>query len=539
MFTRQSRFARPNLSLRPLARQNCCSMTVSAHEITYDEVPYESNIVAGTHPEHLRAIATLFGIESAPAEACRVLEIGCSDGSNLMPMAYGLPRSTFVGIDPSGRQIAMGHANLQAFGPANVELLVADVREIVNWDRQFDYIVCHGVFSWVPDDVRDAILAASRRLLAPNGIAYISYNVLPGFHFRAATREMMRFHTARFEDPIQRAEQGRALMNFLVESTGHLGDGRSSLGAYHIMLKEEQEMVAGLSDSYVVHEHLAEHNQAYYFHEFAALAGSHDLQYLGDSTFPTMMLADLPQKTRDNIQAVAGTQMALEQYRDFVTNRTFRKTLLCRDDTVIHRQITAERIARLTFRERIGRGPSQDWRIGTIAGSRLKVSDPNAQELLNQVERAAPLPLTFRELQELISNAARTPLSDEQLAAMLLSLYAVDAVDFRTWTPPVASVVSARPLAYEPARRAKPGIGRTPVPIHGIVQLDPFVESVLPLVDGTRTAREIAAEVVARIAAGTFEVDEVEQHELPKPDEVPRLVDESLEHLRRFGVLIS
>jgi tRNA G46 methylase TrmB len=65
----------------------------------YDEVLYPSYTHNQTHPDRLATIATLFGLTPAPVERCRVLELGCGNGSNLVPMAYGLPGSEFVGID--------------------------------------------------------------------------------------------------------------------------------------------------------------------------------------------------------------------------------------------------------------------------------------------------------------------------------------------------------------------------------------------------------------------------------------------------------
>ncbi|MBK7726476.1 MAG: class I SAM-dependent methyltransferase [Dehalococcoidia bacterium] len=145
-------------------------MVTAAAHASYDEMPYEGGLVVGSHPEHLATVGRLFGMTPAPIERCRVLEIGCATGMNLLAMAYSLPGCEFVGIDPSGRQIELGRKALAEYGITNVELATTDVREAVEWQREFDYIVCHGVFSWVAPDVQEAILAACRRLLAPQGL---------------------------------------------------------------------------------------------------------------------------------------------------------------------------------------------------------------------------------------------------------------------------------------------------------------------------------------------------------------------------------
>ena len=76
---------------------------------SYDDLPYPSLSYAQTHPDRLASMATLLGLEPAPVERCRVLDVGCAVGGNIIPMAYALPNSEFVGIDYSGRQIDIGH----------------------------------------------------------------------------------------------------------------------------------------------------------------------------------------------------------------------------------------------------------------------------------------------------------------------------------------------------------------------------------------------------------------------------------------------
>ncbi len=160
----------------------------------YDEVPYPSLAHVQTHPDRLATIAALFGLQTAPVEKCRVLELGCGDGTNLISMAYGLPNSEFVGIDAAGRAIAEGNEMIRDLSLDNVRLQQLDLMEFDAGGEPFDYIIAHGVYSWVPDPVRDRILAICSESLSPNGVAYVSYNSYPGGHIRDMVREMMLFH---------------------------------------------------------------------------------------------------------------------------------------------------------------------------------------------------------------------------------------------------------------------------------------------------------------------------------------------------------
>src|SRR5438093_4154914 len=136
---------------------------------TYDEVLYPSHTHSQTHPDRLATIATLFGMTPAPVDGCRVLELGCGDGGNLIPMAFGLPGSEFVGIDLAARPIGSGQALVEALGLKNITLRPLDIMQISSDFGRFDYIIAHGLYSWVPPAVQDKILAICKANLAPEG----------------------------------------------------------------------------------------------------------------------------------------------------------------------------------------------------------------------------------------------------------------------------------------------------------------------------------------------------------------------------------
>ncbi|MCY2962905.1 MAG: class I SAM-dependent methyltransferase, partial [Planctomycetota bacterium] len=171
--------------------------TSTATPTSYDVVLYPGNPYRESHPDHLATVARMFGLESPLVDGCRVLEIGCACGANLIPMAVSVPTARFVGIDLSQRQISEATQTVAALGLANIELRHGSVTEIGPDDGLFDYIICHGVFSWVPQTVREHILAVCSRNLSPGGVAYISYNTYPGWFMRGMVRRMMGFHAKR------------------------------------------------------------------------------------------------------------------------------------------------------------------------------------------------------------------------------------------------------------------------------------------------------------------------------------------------------
>ncbi|MBI3866078.1 MAG: class I SAM-dependent methyltransferase, partial [Planctomycetia bacterium] len=141
----------------------------------YDEIPYISHPYPHSHPERLAAIARLLGLKPTPVDKCRVLELGCAAGNNLIPAAEALPGSTFLGVDLSERQIAVGCTTVDELELDNIELRHGNIMDVSADDGQFDYIIVHGIFSWVPHDVQDRILSVCKQNLTPNVVAYVSY----------------------------------------------------------------------------------------------------------------------------------------------------------------------------------------------------------------------------------------------------------------------------------------------------------------------------------------------------------------------------
>src|SRR5438128_8466150 len=177
---------------------------------SYDAVPYPDKPRPATHPDHLAALARLVGLSPAPARRCRVLELGCAAGANLWPMAQYLPESEFVGVDFSPVQIENGLRVVADAGLTNLTLRAASILDVDGSWGTFDYVLCHGVFSWVPREVQAAILSICARQLAPQGVAYVSYNTFPGWHTRLMLREMVAYHAGHYPDDETRRRQGLA-----------------------------------------------------------------------------------------------------------------------------------------------------------------------------------------------------------------------------------------------------------------------------------------------------------------------------------------
>jgi SAM-dependent methyltransferase len=279
---------------------------------TYNDFPYDSLAIKQSHPLHLYQIARLCGLEATPAVNAQVLELGCASGGNIIPMAYHLPQATFLGIDLAENQIEQGIAVIKDLRITNIQLKPESILDFQSNDT-FDYIICHGLFSWVPTEVRNHVFALCQQYLAKNGVAYISYNTLPGWQMGNIVRNQLQAKTQDLEDPALKVHYARRLLREL------RFDMQSDPNAYSQLLQNEIALINEHSDNQLLHEHLSPYNYPLYIKDFVAQASRYQLKYLSDA----FLSNDDVHFTQENelIEAL--------QTQDILKNRRFRCTLLC------------------------------------------------------------------------------------------------------------------------------------------------------------------------------------------------------------------
>jgi len=483
---------------------------------TYDEVPYESHPFPQTHPDRLATVATLLGMRPRAIDKCRVLELGCAAGGNIVPMALTLPESTFVGIDLSGVQVAEGQKTVDALGLKNIQLKQMSILDVDRAFGQFDYILCHGVFSWVPHEVQEKILEICVQNLSANGVAYVSYNTYPGWHMRGMIRDMMCYHSKHFSVAQMRVRQARNLLDFMAKSVA------KQESPFSMLLRSELEVLRGSRDAYLFHDHLEEVNDPLYFYQFAERAAAKGLQYLGEADFHVMMPGNFPPEIESVLQMVSPDHIHMEQYMDFLRNRMFRQTLLChriipRNTNLRAEQLTAFHVASAA------RPVSASIDVSSTETELFETPDSVGVRTADPITKAALVVLAERwpdaiEFPALVSTArshlnagARDPANDAKaLGLFLLSAYASAAnslVELHVHPPRFAVNVAARPVASALARlQAVSGPYVTSLR-HQSVGLDEFARRLLPLLDGTRDRNALEEAVTALVAAGDLAVE--------------------------------
>lgn len=498
------------------------AMAPSGAADSYDHFPYVDQPYPQSHPDRLAVVATLFGLNPARVDRCRVLELGCASGGNIIPMAVALPDSVFVGIEQSQRQAAAARACISGCGLANVEVRTADILDLDGSLGEFDYIISHGVYSWVPQPVRDRIMDIYRRCLKPHGVGYISYNTLPGWHMRGMIRDMMCFHAGRLpgQPPQAQLDRARDLIRFLADTVQGEND------PYVLLLKKELSLLEGKPDAYLYHEQMETHNDAFYFHQFCRHLNEHGLAYLGEVNVNSMGVFGYSDKVRKVLADFAGSQVDMEQYLDFLVNRTFRQTLVCREHLKPSYAVSPEVVTRLHIAAAIrpqttpvDLGPGAAVTFTSPDGSKLDTHEPIVKAAACCLLQAWPGALSFASLvsqaRALLGSAV--PADSDQVRAetaglgkLILQAYLGGGTKlFELWqcAPRFAVNVSDRPAASPCARWQAPRQDRVTNLRHEFQTLSPFTRKLLPLVDGTRSHQAVVDALADAHGRGELSLD--------------------------------
>lgn len=467
-----------------------------SHTESYDELPHPSVPRPETQPDRLAAIATLFGLTPAPPERGRVLDLGCSDGGNLISTALAYPECELVGVDLSPVQIEQGRARVSELGLENVRLEVGDLLDLPQLGT-FDYVVSYGIASWVPDPVRAALLRAIKASLAPQGIAYVNYNTYPGWHFLGSIREMMLYRSDP-HDMRARIAQARGVLQFLAASVPE------SAAIYRAFLQDEWKDLLHLSDHSLRWDYLSDVHHPFYFHEFVAEAGEHGLQHVADANFASTLPANsLRPEALEKLNALAPDLVAREQYTDFLVNRSFRRSVLCHAEVPLQRKLAASRLE--TLHVASGAGPQEpvadddlrsDAKVefhgpkGGTLGSKHPLSKGALAYLAERWPTWVPVGELVDRARAWYENHGGAPPAGPHdgpiLNEHLLVAFSRGMIELHAAPPCFVREAGERPCA-SPLARLRVAGGEPAVNLrHELVALDPNATALLPLLDGSR-----------------------------------------------------
>ncbi len=450
-----------------------------------------------------------------------MLELGCGDGGNALSIAQTLPDAQVLGVDASPGAIERGTELAKAAGLGNVELRCATFEQL-EAPGEFDYIVAHGVYSWVSPQARGALLDCVKRCLAPEGIAFVSYNAYPGSYLRDMARDMLRYHVQGVTDPGDRLSRAQELMRTIVEI--------EQPSPFARVLREQMERMLGYSDALLFHDDLADVSTPFYFHEFVEHAQARDLQFLSEADLFESQMREVPESAGQLMANLPQDAVVREQYMDFFKNRMFRQSLICHEAAPLDRTLDDAAIEGLWISSRArpeegaggageeGRARGENPPVSHIPlpgedpvertyltpeGFSMTTSEPLVQAAMGALGEAWPRSVAFPTLLERAREAAgpEAPpqLVEARLRSVLLQAYLARIVMLLGCSPAVTGELGERPTV-SPLARAQRAAGLKALSslLHANVRLDGELEAgTLELLDGTRTLAEVAAELVA------------------------------------------
>jgi SAM-dependent methyltransferase len=440
----------------------------------FDEIPYTNLPFSQTRPATLATVAALHGLTAPDPRSARVLELGCGAGANLAGIAAAAPDVRALGVDLAATAIDAAQEIASAAGLDNVRFEVADVTELGDGRLgEFDYVIVHGLYAWGDERLRAATLEACRAHMAPDGLAYVSYNSHPGGYIRRMLREMGQFHARGLADPRERAERARQLFA-LLHRLGEAGGPTF----YDGVLGQDVHALAVGPQEMLVHDLLSPEYEPVWLVDFVAAARATGLDYVADA---------LPEASRqppwsDAVEAFVaeasgGDRVAREQYFDFLVVRRFRHSVLCR----------------------AGREPAGAIDPAALHGLLVEAagdgdgSEPGPLLVAALTELAgAPRPVAFADLRAALGADA------DALAEALLEGFHADRVLFHAVPLPGAAEPGPQPTASPLARsQARPGALLTAL-TNQIVRInDEPTAGLVRLLDGTRDRAAIIRDFTA------------------------------------------
>ena len=467
---------------------------------SYDELPYDSLPLPETQPDFLAAVAWLHGFEAPDPSRARILELGCAQGGNLIPLAWRWPGSECVGVELSRVQAQAGADFVERLGIGNVRIVHGDLAALPQDLGEFDYIIAHGVFSWVPPAVQQALLDVCRRHLSPAGVAYISFNVTQGWEKLQPLRQTLVERTAGDLAAPERYRQALAVLDELAREWTDPA------------LLKEIAYLKGAAPSYLFHEYLADFNAPMGFSEFVARLHAHGLRYVGEAG-PRRAVVELEDAWGLAPESLAGRWMEAEDALDAALGTRFRRALVSRDDAPFAQPPRVDALEQLSFcadlrcDEELDLESDAEQSFANPAGNTFPVALPAMKAAAMVLSTAYPNALPYADLMA----ATRRVLADFGAPAEVDEIAFGDAlfrmVMIHGAMPSVSDAAYAgepgeRPCAHALARLQATSPGWVVSGArHVAMDLDEPGRVLLGLLDGSRSVDELV-DAMQKLLAG-------------------------------------
>ena len=471
---------------------------------TYDGLPYESEIHQTVHPVRLSSAARRRGVTTAPIGGARVLELGCAQATDLILIADSYPDATFVGVDISERHVEVARTRVGDLGLENLKILHGDIETFDESLGPFDYIICHGIYSWVPERVRSHMLELCGRLLAPGGVANVSYNVLPGWHSKRDLRDLLLAAIEPVENVRERPAAAREVMSALKDTLDQ--------SPYGVIMNNHIESAMGSQDWYLAHDFLEVVNHPVYLTEFVQHAAASALRYLADLSVTN----EAPMMGHDGHIPRTPADVVGQQQTDLLRGQVFRSAVLCREDEPVPDSLRFEELLQMHVTSRMAADTSDpNAHKFSVAGANddrtLTIRDPDVAVALTVLGQIFPRSMRIDQLIAVTAERGGDVGHPDEFAQRLINTllelssnhpFSGAPLEILAEPFPFVSTVGERPEVSAAARYFLGQGSNAMTRRHETGSVDDSARFALQQLDGSNTIDDVASLILAEYAAG-------------------------------------
>jgi SAM-dependent methyltransferase len=510
----------------------------------YDKTFFRSKLHRGRHIESIHTNCFLRGIQTEIPHNARVLEIGCATGHALFPMALEYPQATFVGVDPSDLQIKEAKLICDKLKLSNIDFRCGTAQQVLSDGEKFDYILCHGVVSWIPSSEVDSILTAIKKCLSSKGVALVSYNVSPG----SQIRQSFWSHIKQIVSSAGSVEKIRSL----------LSDLRSIIEfdyerPYQVLLYQELTRILSESDSYLVHEVLAEHNNAFSYQDFEQKISQFGLTQLLDvkphrNGMNRLNSSFVPDEAYQAFSRLQNNLLSSDILLDGTTGLPFRESIITtievsNSSDYKNDQINFEKLYTLSYALASCQILEEQDQEGSLAiqassGRIEKIKHPLLKDIFSLLSSVSPNFVPFSLIQ------SKFPNEDPLLIARALSeCINREIILVSSYPPSMATSVYAHPNTTEYLRfqsGKEEAVTFTSLR-YETVEVDPLAAKFVQHLDGQTDKDSLLNLVRVWLTSGQGKIraDGIVVEDLSEIEQnLPTLVESTLQTLRKGGILL-
>ena len=318
------------------------------------------------------------------------LGFGQGFGTNLFAALY--PQGEFWATDFNPSHACQAEFLANQVGGNNVHFFDQSFEEFLDTETpQFDFIVLHGIYSWIGRKNQEIIVEILRRKLKFGGAVYISYNTLPGWVATMPLQKLMLEYAEQSKEPtINRIDKTVTFIEKLKKLNAGFFKANPAL-------EDQVNQILKFRNSgsnYLVHEYFTKHWQPLYFFEVAQHLAEAKLTFATSAVVGNEFFNQRFNQEQLELMAEVNTPELRETVRDYFLNQYFRKDIFVKGARRLSAQEQTEILAKFRFILAVPNLENIDYKV-EVARVNITLDEEVFKPLMTELDGQA---LTIKEL---------------------------------------------------------------------------------------------------------------------------------------------